>query len=522
MSRQTGAILSPQDNRDYTIRPAMAQMYPAEYLPDAARKVGVISQGVGNCVNCGISSCDEQASAGLGWADPGKVLPFSLNYIYGDREPGDYQGYGMVVREALRTRANRGNVPRELWNHQYEMPEANDRLAPVLQTMRNTAKKYPLKAYARCSTPDDIKRALMDGYGVVFAAWVFDWNTSPFGYIRFNEQTSASHLMTVVGWTSKITGHETPCIRNSWGPSWGVNGYAYTEWADVLKANEVWALQYAYDDMSEPEEPESIILPTLRRDSTDAATNGQVTVMQAILIGLGYDLGKWGADGKFGEATKKAVKAYQKVVFPGNMEEWDGIVGPKTWAKLLAEDDTVSPVEPDALDPRIRDMEAFLKTRVGHPYIIGGQGHLYSKAYITARAKAKPAHFTNGRLEWALSNADPILECDDCSGLFMEWAQNKAGIYKSDLSANSIWGKCSEISKANVRPGDLLFRKTGGKMAHMAIVGYDGVYEAVGTAYGVVFRPTAEQFGRQTANLMTGKVEMRPAWTHYGRPKIWA
>ncbi|MEL7608130.1 MAG: peptidoglycan-binding protein [Bacillota bacterium] len=521
MSRLTGAVLSPRDDRDYTIRPAAAMpaAFPAEYLPEAAYRVGIVSQGAGNCVNCGISYSDEQASAEMGWAPKGKVLPFSLSYLYGDREMGDYQGTGMVVREALKNRLAKGNAPRELWPAQYEVPEAQQRVAPVLQTLRNAAQKYPLKAYARCFTVDDIKRALMDGYGVVFAAWVSDWQAGGFGYIRFAERSAYSHLMTVVGWTSRITGKETPCIRNSWGHSWGVNGYAYTEWADILLAGEIWALQYAFDVTPDPEEPESLILPTLRKGSTDKATNGQVTILQALLIALGYDLGKWGADGKFGDATNRAVRAYQAK----RGLKVDGIVGPKTWAALMAEDEAPAPKPaPDKLDPRIRDLEAHLKSCVGKPYIIGGQGHAYSRSYIQARAKAKPEYFTNKRLEWVLEHADPAIECYDCSGLFMAWAQTHMGIYKSDMSADSIMGACKSISKADVRPGDILFRVVNGEAVHMAIVGYDGVYEAVGTVYGVVFRPTDEQFGRQTLNLKEGKIETRPAWTHYGRPKIWA
>lgn len=40
--------------------------------------------------------------------------------------------------------------------------------------------------------------------------------------------------------------------------------------------------------------------------------SGQVKAMQAALMALGYDLGKWGADGEFGAATEKAVMAFQK------------------------------------------------------------------------------------------------------------------------------------------------------------------------------------------------------------------
>ena len=58
---------------------------------------------------------------------------------------------------------------------------------------------------------------------------------------------------------------------------------------------------------------------------------GNVKALQALLIGYGYDLGKWGADGDFGGATDSALRKYQS----RNGLETDGIAGPKTWAKLL-------------------------------------------------------------------------------------------------------------------------------------------------------------------------------------------
>lgn len=41
-----------------------------------------------------------------------------------------------------------------------------------------------------------------------------------------------------------------------------------------------------------------------------------------------------GADGYFGRGTWSAVYSYQKMVFPGQSWEWDGVIGQKTWAKL--------------------------------------------------------------------------------------------------------------------------------------------------------------------------------------------
>lgn len=41
-----------------------------------------------------------------------------------------------------------------------------------------------------------------------------------------------------------------------------------------------------------------------------------------------------GADGHFGEGTRKAVIAFQKMHFPNDARQWDGIIGSNTWKKL--------------------------------------------------------------------------------------------------------------------------------------------------------------------------------------------
>ena len=68
--------------------------------------------------------------------------------------------------------------------------------------------------------------------------------------------------------------------------------------------------------------------PTLRKGSTGA----DVKTLQNLLLARGYDLGRYGADGDFGNATLTAVKAYQG----GAGLTADGVVGSKTWAALMA------------------------------------------------------------------------------------------------------------------------------------------------------------------------------------------
>lgn len=59
----------------------------------------------------------------------------------------------------------------------------------------------------------------------------------------------------------------------------------------------------------------------------------KVRVLQELLLGRGYDLGTYGADGDFGATTHRRVVAFQ--ITQGLSV--DGIVGEKTWRKLLRE-----------------------------------------------------------------------------------------------------------------------------------------------------------------------------------------
>lgn len=68
-------------------------------------------------------------------------------------------------------------------------------------------------------------------------------------------------------------------------------------------------------------------LPVLKKGAKESHVKG----LQALLIGYGYDLGRTGIDGSFGALTDQAVRKYQS----RSGLEPDGIVGKKTWSKLL-------------------------------------------------------------------------------------------------------------------------------------------------------------------------------------------
>lgn len=69
---------------------------------------------------------------------------------------------------------------------------------------------------------------------------------------------------------------------------------------------------------------------TLRHTLKKGNRGGNVKELQKILINKGYNIGDYGVDGDFGDATEAAVKEFQR----DHELVIDGIVGKKTWEKI--------------------------------------------------------------------------------------------------------------------------------------------------------------------------------------------
>lgn len=150
-------------------------------------------------------------------------------------------------------------------------------------------------------------------------------------------------------------------------------------------------------------------------------------------------------------------------------------------------------------------------------YVWGAQGQgkgTISEEWIKKR-ETNEKNAARAITTWKKACADgygDVLRAFDCSGLAMYYLQNVAGIVSSDMSANSLMGKCEIIKKADVRRGDWVFKKyTSGKKKGQAYhIGYVvdnalNVIEAKGRDEGVVKLPID-----------------KGGWNVYGRPKYFA
>lgn len=167
-----------------------------------------------------------------------------------------------------------------------------------------------------------------------------------------------------------------------------------------------------------------------------------------------------------------------------------------------------------------------VREAIGGLYVWGGQGHVATEAYLRSRAKQYPQYFDGGRLEMMLRRIKESIKlfCWDCSGLVC-WALVQLGLVGAnfDTTADGLWRNyCTPITKAELRTGDLLFRKSGSKMVHVGIYAPGACVEAAGGAYGVVECKGLSGNEHTAKNYVDGKTYTLPNWTHYGRLKVLA
>ena len=88
-----------------------------------------------------------------------------------------------------------------------------------------------------------------------------------------------------------------------------------------------WGWMTKYFDYERETDAEPRLGDRTLRNGDEGA---DVKELQTDLIRLGYDCGRWGADGDFGDATEQAVRSFQK----DKRLEADGVVGKATVAAL--------------------------------------------------------------------------------------------------------------------------------------------------------------------------------------------
>ncbi len=104
---------------------------------------------------------------------------------------------------------------------------------------------------------DIIKQALLD-YGGIYTMMYWDatkYNATNKTYF-YNGIPRVNHAVVIAGWNDTMTtagGNGAWIIKNSWGTSWGENGYFYISYGDssILDYNAVWPSRIDYQPLSQ-------------------------------------------------------------------------------------------------------------------------------------------------------------------------------------------------------------------------------------------------------------------------------
>lgn len=210
-----GAIFSGYDARDYKlVYTASGEEFPESF---ELQMRGIKNQGsVGSCVAHSLASIIEYYN----YTQTGDDSRMSVGYIYGNRRTSKYKDSGMIMRDALEAVRQYGDVTNELFPYNEEVPKMIQLYE--LEGRKLFKKSYPnrISQYARTTSPNAIKSALMAGNPVLMAMnWYADMDVVDGILTTDYKGWDGGHCMFIYGWDER--GWK---VQNSWGEDWGVNG----------------------------------------------------------------------------------------------------------------------------------------------------------------------------------------------------------------------------------------------------------------------------------------------------------
>ena len=227
-----------EDKRDYKsyICGAKQRELPEQY---EITMTNVKDQGIVNsCVAHCLSSFMEETYKN-------DNMEFSTGFIYGYRPLGYSQDEGMYPRQALKTLLHIGDVPKQEFDHNKEMPEIKQLVDENLDKLTSIASNYKIDSYSRIYTIQEIKKCIYNDIAVPISIPVYNdlaYNDITFKIKMPSGNIEGYHAILIYGYNE-----DGWLIQNSWGKGWADRGRAILPYEYPIDS--AWAIDTAGNNL---------------------------------------------------------------------------------------------------------------------------------------------------------------------------------------------------------------------------------------------------------------------------------
>lgn len=217
-------LRSPIDNRDIIADIYLQKKDFPEELDLRIHLNKVRDQGdYGTCAAISASTIKEYQE----FQEIGFKNYFSPKFIYNNRE--DQNNEGMYARNVMKILNKIGIIEEK--KYPYKLDENPNEISKKIY---KRASLYKIKGYGQIFNIDCLKEALFKNGPCLISFPTYNETLRMWEKNR-NDVDLGGHAMTVVGYNKKGF-----IIRNSWGESWGNNGYCMYPYKDWGSHWEIW------------------------------------------------------------------------------------------------------------------------------------------------------------------------------------------------------------------------------------------------------------------------------------------